>query len=70
MLFGKEIFKVLPSPGQFMDLRPCLFKALFTKQCIMSQHGSEIVNGSQILKKLHATVEYRSLRDTAIGFRK
>lgn len=45
-----------------MDVRPRLFKALFTKQCIMSQHGSQVVNGSQILKNLYATVEYRSLR--------
>lgn len=60
MVFGKEIFKGLPSPSQFIDLRPRLFKTLFTKQCIMSQHGSEVVNGSQILKKLCAAVEYRS----------
>lgn len=59
MLFGKEIFKELPSPRQFMDLRPQSFKALFTKQCIMSQHGSEVVNGSQILRKLYTAVEYR-----------
>lgn len=62
MLFGKEIFTVLPSLSQFMDLRPQLFKALFTKQCIMSQHGTEVVNGSQILRKLYAAAEYRSLR--------
>lgn len=61
MLFGKEIFTVLPSLSQFMDLRPQLFKALFTKQCIMSQHGTEVVNGSQILRKLYAAAEYRSL---------
>jgi len=61
MLFGKETFKVLPSPSQFMDLGPWLFKTLFTKQYMMSQHGSKDVNGSQILKKLYTTVEYRSL---------
>lgn len=33
----------------------------------MSQHGTEVVNGSQILKKLYAAVEYRSSWDTATG---
>lgn len=70
MLFGKKIFKGLPSLSQFMDLRPQLFKALFTKQCIMSQHGTEVANGSQILKKFYTAVEYRWLWDTATGFRR
>lgn len=53
-------FQSVAKSQSVIDLRPWLFKTLFTKKYIMSQHGSEVVNGSQILKKLSAAVEYRS----------